>query len=409
MTYWSHLSSALQTLRQHRLRSFLTVLGILVGVAAVVTVIGVGAGSQHQVLERIESLGANLLYVAPGAVEIGGVRLEQRTPTLTVQDVDAILAAAPSVSAAAPSVYANARVRYGGQNWFTRIQGTTIDYFSVRGWSIADGRIFVTAELASASKVAVLGETVARELFDASDPLGKTILIGNTPVKVIGVLKKKGQAPGGADQDDKILLPLSTAKLRVTGLSKIRPGAIQYAHFQVREADQMDVAAGQVRKVLRYRHRIPMNQPDDFVINNLTEIQESMAEATRSLSFWLASVAAISLVVGGISVMNVMLVSVTERIGEIGLRRAVGASRKDIRNQFLIESILLSTAGGVTGLLLGIGLVALIARLREFPILITPDALILALGSATAVGILSGLYPAVLASRLDPIVALRQE
>ena len=409
MSYWSHLSSALRTLRQHGLRSFLTVLGILVGVAAVVTVIGVGAGSQHQVLERIESLGANLLYVAPGAVEIGGVRLEQRTPTLTVQDIDAILDAAPSVSAAAPSVYANAQVLYGGQNWFTRIQGTTIDYFSVRKWGVADGRIFTTAELASARKVAVLGETVARELFDAADPLGKTILIGNTPVKVIGVLNKKGQAPGGSDQDDKVLIPLSTAKLRVTGLSRIRPGAVQYAHLRVREPDQMDAAVGQVRRVLRYRHRIPLDQPDDFVINNLTEIQESLTEATRSLSFWLASVAAISLVVGGISIMNVMLVSVKERTEEIGLRRAVGASRKDIRNQFLIEAIGLSTAGGLTGLLLGIGLVALIARLREFPILITPDALIVALGSAAAVGIFSGLYPAVLASRLDPIVALRRE
>ena len=409
MSYWSHLSSALRTLRQHGLRSFLTVLGILVGVAAVVTVIGVGAGSQHQVLERIESLGANLLYVAPGAVEIGGVRLEQRTPTLTVQDIDAILAAAPSVSAAAPSVYANAQVLYGGQNWFTRIQGTTIDYFSVRKWGVADGRIFTTAVLASARKVAVLGETVARELFDAADPLGKTILIGNTPVKVIGVLNKKGQAPGGSDQDDKVLIPLSTAKLRVTGLSRIRPGAVQYAHLRVREPDQMDAAVGQVRRVLRYRHRIPLDQPDDFVINNLTEIQESLTEATRSLSFWLASVAAISLVVGGISIMNVMLVSVKERTEEIGLRRAVGASRKDIRNQFLIEAIGLSTAGGLTGLLLGIGLVALIARLREFPILITPDALIVALGSAAAVGIFSGLYPAVLASRLDPIVALRRE
>jgi putative ABC transport system permease protein len=409
VTHWSHLRSALRTLRQHRLRSFLTVLGILVGVAAVVTVIGVGAGSQHRVLERLESLGANLLYVAPGAVEIGGVRLEKRAPTLTIQDIDAIRAGLPMVSAAAPSVYANKRVVYGAQNWFTRIQGTTIDYFTAREWNVASGRIFSAAELASAKKVAVLGESVARELFEGWDPLGKTIRIGNTPFKVIGVLKKKGQAPSGSDQDDKVVIPLSTAKLRILGLSKARPGAVHYAHLQLREPEQMGIAVTRIREVLRYRHRTGIDQPDDFVINDLTEIQESMAEASQSLGFWLTSVAAISLVVGAISIMNVMLVSVRERTQEIGLRRAAGARRKDIRNQFLIEAITLSSAGGLTGLLLGVGLVALIARLREFPILITPDALLLALGSAAAVGIFSGLYPAVLASRLDPIVALRQE
>ncbi len=409
MNLWLNIRSAMRTLIQHRLRSLLTVLGILIGVAAVVTVIGVGAGSRHQVLERVESLGANLLYVAPGAVEIGGVRLEQRSPSLTAQDIEAIIESAPAIKSAAPSVFANARAMFGANNWVSRVQGSTADYFMVRGWKIADGRIFNQTEFNSASKVAVLGHTVVKELFGANDPLGQTIRIGTTPFKVIGVLESKGQSPGGSDQDDKIMIPLSTAKLRIVGFSKVRPGAIQYAHLQVRDMDDMDLAIEQVRSVLRQRHRIPPNQPDDFVVSNLTEIQNSMTEATRSLGFWLTAVAAISLLVGGISVMNVMLVSVHERTEEIGLRRAIGARRNDIRNQFLIEAIGLSTAGGITGLLLGVGMVAAIAQLRGFPILITPAALLLAVASATAVGIFSGLYPAIVASRLDPIVALRQD
>jgi len=409
MNYWLHLTNALRTIYLHRLRSFLTILGILVGVAAVVTVIGVGAGSQHQVLQRVESLGANLLYIAPGAVEIGGVRLEKRTPTLTVQDIEAIRQFVPDILAAAPSVYANARVLYGARNWVSRIQGTTKDYFPIRGWELARGRMFTELEAVRARKVAVLGDTVSRELFGTGDAIGKTIRVGKTPFKVVGVLKRKGQAPGGADQDDKVIVPLSTAKLRIIGLSKTRPGAIHYAHIRVGDPSQISKTIKNIQIELRRQHHIPMTQPNDFVINDLTAIQESMAEATKSLTFWLASVAAISLVVGGISIMNVMLVAVRERTEEIGLRRAVGATYEDIRNQFLIEATCLTTIGGLSGLLLGSGLVVLVARLRDFPVMITPSALILALGSAAVVGIISGLYPALLASQLDPIQALRRE
>ena len=409
MTLLTHLMGAIQTVKQHGLRSFLTVLGILIGVAAVVTVIGVGAGSQHQALERIKSLGANLLFLSAGSTEISGVRLDDRRPILTARDIETVRRDVPEVSAAAPSVYSNQRVMHGIKYWDSLIQGTTADFLKARDWKIKSGRMFTQEELLFARKVAVLGETTARELFGPYPPLGQVILVGNTPLTVIGVLQRKGQAPGGTDQDDRIIIPLSTARLRILGLKKVNPDAINSAHIQVREAGQIDTAVTKITDILRARHRLQNSQPDDFVINDLTEIQESISDAARALGFWLAAVAAISLIVGGISIMNVMLVSVKERTREIGLRRAVGATAEDIRKQFLVEAAALSIAGGILGLLLGIGLVFFIARIRDFPFVITPGAIFLALGSAATVGILSGLYPARLASRLDPIVALRQE
>ncbi|UTV30258.1 ABC transporter permease [Photobacterium atrarenae] len=417
MHYWLHLTHALRTIFRHRLRSFLTILGILIGVAAVVTVIGVGAGSQHQVLQRVESLGANLLFIEPGMLETGGVRLKHHTPTLTDRDIDAIRQWVPGVQSAAPSIYADARVLYRARNWISLIQGTTRDYFQLRGWELARGRIFTEREATHARKVAILGHTVARELFtqgehttdSAAAAIGKTIRIGKTPFKVIGVLQRKGQAPGGADQDDKVLIPLGTARLRIIGLSQTHPGAVHYAHLRVKDPNQIHQTIANIQQVLRRQHRIADSQPNDFFINDLTAIQESMTEATRTLTFWLTSVAAISLIVGGISIMNVMLVAVRERTEEIGLRRAVGATKRDIRNQFLIEATCLTSIGGLSGLLLGSGLVALIAHLRDFPVVITPSAIFLALGSAAVVGVLSGLYPALLAARLDPIRALKQE
>ncbi|MGF1703863.1 ABC transporter permease [Photobacterium makurazakiensis] len=412
MSYWLYLTNALRIIYRHRLRSFLTILGIMIGVTAVVTVIGVGAGSQHQVLQRVESLGADLLFIEPDVMENGGVQLEDRSSNLTVQDITAIRSLVPNILAASPSVYAEARVLYGARNWLSRIQGTNRDYLLLRKWELAQGRMFTESEELRAQKVAVLGESVAKELFDfrnAESPIGKTIRIGKTPFKVIGVLKRKGQAPGGMDQDDRVLVPISTAKLRIIGLSKTRPGAIHYAHIRVDDRSKINESIYDIQRVLRRQHQIPVTHPDDFIINDLTEIQESMTEATRSLTFWLASVAAISLVVGGISIMNVMLVAVRERTEEIGLRRAVGATHKDIRNQFIIEATCLTTIGGLSGLVIGSGLVFVIARMRDFPVMITPSALILALGSAAIIGILSGLYPALLASRLDPIRALKRE
>lgn len=406
---WSQLRIAFQALKRHLLRSFLTALGILIGVAAVITVIGVGSGTQKRVLERMESLGANLLYLAPGTSEIRGVRLDDRQPVLTLQDVEAIRREIDTISAAAPSVAINASVVWRDRDRFTRIQGTTPEYFVAREWPLAAGRSFTQSELTSSSKVAVLGETVAKDLFGSSSPLGERIRIGAVPFEVVGVLVKKGQAPQGADQDDKVVIPLSTAQVRVVGRSVVHPGSIEYVHLKVRDAREMEPTVAQLRTLLRTRHRVPVGQPDDFFLNNLADLQASVAEASRSLRFWLATVAAVSLVVGGISIMNVMLVAVTERTSEIGLRRATGARRRDIGAQFLLESVALSIVGGLLGLMVGVLLVIVLAKLRDFPIVVSPGSLVLAVGFSAVVGVCSGLYPARLAARLDPIVALRRD
>ena len=398
---------ALRALRRHTLRSSLTALGIFIGVAAVITVVGVGAGTQQRVLERVESLGANLLYLAPGTSEIGGVRLDDRQPAVTLGDVETIRREVPSLTAVAASAGTSARVIWRDQNYFSRIQGTTPDYFLAREWPTAEGRLFTPAEVKSAAKVAVLGATVAQALFESRSPLGETVRIGSTPFRVVGVLQEKGQAPQGTDQDDKVVVPLSTAQLRVVGRSVVRPGAVEYVHIRVGEAGQMNAAIAHIRDILRARHQLPEGQPDDFLLNDLAELQESVAAASRSLQFWLATVAGVSLLVGGISIMNVMLFAVTERTPEIGLRRATGARRVDVGAQFLIESVALSVVGGTGGLAFGVVLVLLLARVRDFPVVISPSTLLLAVGFAAAVGVCSGFYPALLASRLDPIVALR--
>jgi putative ABC transport system permease protein len=297
----------------------------------------------------------------------------------------------------------------GNLNWGTTVQGITPEYLIAREWPVARGRPFTSTDVERATKVTVLGATVAERLFPYDDPVNQIIRIRDIPFTVIGVLARKGQSSAGADQDDKAMIPLTTAATRVIGSSQVRVDAIQYIMVKVREAERLGPSEEVLRHLLRQRHRLRTDEPDDFVIRNLADVQASREEAAGVLSFWLAAVASVSLVVGGISIMNIMLVSVTERTREIGLRLALGARRRDIRSQFLIEAVLLSLAGGTFGFVLGTGLSLSIGYLGNLPIVVEPWSIVLAVVFAGAIGITFGLYPAVKASRMEPIEALRSE
>jgi putative ABC transport system permease protein len=404
------LSSSLQSLRSHGLRSALTVLGIVIGVAAVITVMAVGAGSQRDIIERIQSLGGNLLLVLPGSARTEGARLGSGTrDTLTVADANAIRREITTAIFVAPSIYERAQVVRGHHNWATTVQGVTPDYLRAREWPVAVGRPITENDVRTGAKVVVLGASVAEQLFPMERPLGEIIRIDNIPFRVIGILAKKGQSSTGADQDDKAMMPLTTAASRVIGASRTRVDSVQYIMVKVGDARWLEPTATELRALLRQRHRLRPDQADDFTIRNLAEVQESREEAAGVLAFWLAAVASVSLIVGGISVMNIMLVSVSERTREIGLRLAVGARPRDIRNQFLTEAVVLSLVGGTIGFFLGVGLSLVIALIRDLPVLIQPRAILLAEVSAMAVGIFFGLYPALKAARMAPIDALRAE
>jgi putative ABC transport system permease protein len=404
------LSSSLQVLRGHMLRSALTVLGMIIGVAAVITVLAVGAGSQQRIIEQIQSLGGNLLLVVPGSARSEGAHLGSGTrPTLTVADAEAIREALPGIVAAAPSIFASAQVVRGNLNWGTTVQGITSDYLTAREWPVVRGRPFTQTDVDRGTKVTLLGATVVERLFPHEDPVDQIIRIRDIPFTVIGVLDRKGQSAAGADQDDKAMIPLTTAAARVIGSSRLRVDSVQYIMVKARDDALLEPTRDELRRLLRQRHRLTDDAPDDFIIRNLADVQASREAAAGVLSFWLAAVASVSLVVGGISIMNIMLVSVTERTREIGLRLALGARRRDIRSQFLIEAVLLSLVGGTIGFILGTGLSLAIGYIADLPVLIEPWTILLAEAFAAAVGITFGLYPAVKASHMEPIEALRTE
>ncbi len=404
------LAVAAASLRVHPLRSVLTMLGVLVGVAAVVAVVAVGEGARVRVIEQIRSLGGNLLLVTPGSLVSQGVRLGGGSrQTLTEGDARAIAAEIPGVLVAAASLFQRAQVVRGGVNWSTTAQGIDNDYLDAREWRLSAGRPFSSDELTGAGKVVLLGATVAHRLFPEGGSIGELIRVGDAPFEVIGVLAPKGQSAAGADQDDKVMMPLATARIRVLGPYQARLGAVQYLMVKVDRADRLPGAAGEIRSLLRQRHRLGPQAEDDFKVQNLADVQASREAASGVLSFWLSAVASVSLVVGGISIMNIMLVSVSERTREIGLRLALGARPRDIRNQFLAEAAALSILGAVIGLAAGVGVAWLIASSQSLVVLIRPWSLLLAAGVAVTIGVLFGLYPALKASRLTPVEALRTD
>jgi ABC-type antimicrobial peptide transport system permease subunit len=401
--------TALRALRRNKLRSALTMLGIIIGVAAVITMVSIGRGADAAVQRQIRSLGNNLVMIVPGATTANGVRSGWGSAsTLTVADGSAIARECPAVSDVSWVKRQLVQVVYANANWSTSAQGVTRSYPSVRDWTIASGRFFDEREEAGARPVAVLGQTVVGNLFAAGeDPLGATIRVKNVPFEVIGVLQVKGQTSWGQDQDDVILMPFSTAERRVLGTQIL--GTVDMVYASSARAEDIPAAEHQIRALLHERHRIQPSQDDDFTVRNLSDVAEASRMASRVMTNLLLSVASISLLVGGIGIMNIMLVSVTERTREIGVRMAVGARTHHILVQFLVEAVVVSTVGGLAGVLLGLAGTDLVARVAEWPTLVSPTAVAIAFSFSAAVGVLFGFYPAHRASRLDPIAALRAE
>ncbi len=395
---------ALEGLAANKLRALLTMLGVIIGVGSVITMLSIAQGAREQIMQRIQQMGTNVLIVMPGQARRGAVMGGfGSTQSLTLSDAEAIPAKCPSVKRAAPEVRQNMQVKYGNQNTNTTIFGTSSDYTSVRDYTVEDGRFFNTQEAMGNKKVAVIGPTTAENLFEGQPAVGKSILIRGIRFKIIGMTKSKG-ASGFQDPDDMIFIPVTTAMRRVFGVQNIRGISVQ-----ARSMALMDQATLEVTEVLRKRHKIPDGQDDDFRIANQAEFMEMANESNKTFTWLLAGIASVSLLVGGIGIMNIMLVSVTERTREIGIRKALGATRHDIMTQFLIESLVLSLLGGLVGILLGLGGSKMVGNMLQTDTVVSLKAIMLSFSFAAIVGIFFGIYPAQQASRLDPIEALRYE
>lgn len=410
MNLLATLRVALNALRVNLLRSVLTMLGIIIGVAAVITMLAVGSGAEARIKEQIKSLGSNLMIITAGARTANGARIGTGvTPDLTEEDAAAIAREVPEVEAVAPTYRGSAQVVFGNANWATQVFGITPDYFIVRNWTLESGRMFEPAEMSGAGKVALIGQTVAHELFGDADPMDQTIRIKNVPVTIIGVLGRKGQNMTGNDQDDVIMVPLATARNRIVGADPGKPRQVGMIQIKVFDGESMSDTEDKIRTLLRQRLRTADGQPDPITVRNLTEMLAAQEESSKVMSLLLAAVASVSLLVGGIGIMNIMLVSVTERTREIGLRMAVGARAADILTQFLVEAVTLSLVGGVIGIALGVGGSWMIAEFAGWQTQLSGASIALAVSFSAAIGIFFGFYPARKAARLLPIQALRYE
>jgi putative ABC transport system permease protein len=401
---------ALRALRVNTLRSSLTMLGIVIGVGAVIAMVAVGSGASRRIQEQIASIGSNLLMVLPGSATSGGMRMGHgSTMTLTEDDARAIATEIPGVLTASGSMRGVAQVVFGNQNWSTAIQGTAPDYLEIRDWELDSGRFFTQEDMDGATKVAILGQTVKDNLFGGGDAVGQMVRIKKVPFTVIGILARKGQSSWGQDQDDVVIIPLSTAKKRVLGVSQANARFVGVIQIKAVSPDRLTDIQAQAVELLRQRHRLQPYQDNDFDVRNLTEMFAVQAASTQTMTLLLGAIASVSLLVGGIGIMNIMLVSVTERTREIGLRMAVGARSRDILGQFLIEAVTLALVGGILGILVGIGGSMLIGLLAGWSTLITPASIAVAFGSSAFIGIFFGYFPARKAAYLDPIEALRYE
>jgi putative ABC transport system permease protein len=401
----STINIALRALRRNKMRSVLTALGIIIGVAAVIAMVGIGNGAKAQVEAQIASLGQNVILIFSGSTTSSGIRTGWGgAGTLKIEDAEAIRREVPGVIAVSEEVVSTTQVAAGNQNWFTRIYGESADYFDIRQWALADGAPFTAQDVRSANKVCVIGRTTASQVYGNDDPVGQILRIKNVPFTVMGVLTPKGLSTQGVDQDDIVIMPYTSAMKRVSGGTTLRN-----INVQVSDARQIAAAQQQIIALLRQRHNIRAGRDDDFTVRNQEEIAEAATATTAVMTVLLGSIAGVSLVVGGIGIMNIMLVSVTERTREIGTRMAVGAHGSDILTQFLIEAVTLSFAGGIIGIVFGVGASKILSAYAHWPTLISLGSIILAFSLSTLVGVFFGFYPARKAAALDPIDALRYE
>ena len=405
MRFGATFKIAFRALRRNKLRSVLTALGIIIGVGAVIAMVGIGNGAKAQVEAQIASLGENVILIFSGSTTSSGIRTGWGgAGTLKIEDADAIRREVPGIVNVSEEVVSNSQIASGNQNWFTRIYGESAEYLDIRQWALSDGAPFTDQDVRSANKVCVIGATTASQIFGTADAVGQALRIKNVPFTVTGVLTRKGLSTQGVDQDDVVIMPFTTAMKRVAGGTTLRN-----INVQVGDAKDLALAQQQIIDLLRQRHNIRAGRDDDFTVRNQQEIADAQTAATDVMTGLLAAIAGVSLIVGGIGIMNIMLVSVTERTREIGTRMAVGAHGRDILTQFLIEAVSLSSIGGLIGIIVGVVGSKTISAVKHWPSLISPSSIIVAFLFSAAVGIFFGFYPARKAAQLDPIEALRYE